>query len=62
VVGLDLSADDDLAETERGLDDHVGRFAGGGIDREGDAGLVAIHHLLDDDGDLRLAGELERLR
>jgi hypothetical protein len=51
-VGLDASADDDLALPERGLDDDGAAVARHGVGGEGDTGgRDGRHHGLDHDGD-----------
>jgi hypothetical protein len=56
VIGRDLSADDDLAESPRRFDHDVAGFAGGRVGGEDDAGLQRADHLLDDDGHRHLGG------
>src|SRR3954451_17334148 len=50
VVGRGLAGDDGLAEPARGLDDHAVLAAVHRVDGEHHAGLLAVDHLLDDDG------------
>ncbi len=56
-VGLDLAGDHHLAEAESAFDDDPILRAVARIGGERDAGLVGVHHLLDDDRHRRVAGE-----
>ena len=53
-VGFDRPADHDLAEAERGLDDHPGGITGRRVSREHDPRTVGVEHGLDHDRDRRL--------
>ena len=50
VVGRGLTGDHGLAQPAGGLDDHAVLAAVHRVDGEHDAGLLAVDHLLDDDG------------
>ena len=56
-VGFDLSADDDFAQPERGLDHDLRAIARGRIRREHHPRGVRADHRLDDDGHRRLGDD-----
>src|ERR671912_2392348 len=55
MIGRDLTRDDRLAESRRAFYDHALATVADRIDREHDAALVCLHHLLNDDGHTRIA-------